>query len=324
MVVRNYFYYSLKFPNFALMKMTLKDRIARSQEVLNDDEFAKRMHSNDRLVVYYASKMFGSQLSECYNDILMNRNAVPKRWRSDPRLSDCIKNSAFKKAYSQVVEYLEQCYDITPGRVHKLLNLLSWEDQRYSRFRMYLTDKTSLKAYLRNLNNLRIHSAEMTDSEIYDFSFDMVYDFIDMLSLSNETLSLSLLIMYWIQRESDLIPLAVKCSKEEFAAALESCYETTSPKKESKREFRLFMRKLLDDHLKLFIRNEYDKSKAKPTSRDRILKLIKENPTHTAKTMASCLGLSVQAVQKQIVNLKKENRLRRIGPDNGGRWEEVP
>lgn len=81
------------------------------------------------------------------------------------------------------------------------------------------------------------------------------------------------------------------------------------------------MRKLLDLHLKLFIKNESKDGKEKLKSRDRILKLVNENPSHTAKTMASCLGLSVQAVQKQIAILKKENRLKRIGPDNGGYWK---
>ena len=42
---------------------------------------------------------------------------------------------------------------------------------------------------------------------------------------------------------------------------------------------------------------------------------------HTAKTMASCLGLSVQAIQKQMAMLKTEGRLQRIGPDNGGYWK---
>ena len=44
---------------------------------------------------------------------------------------------------------------------------------------------------------------------------------------------------------------------------------------------------------------------------------------HTAKTMASCLGLSVQAIQKQIAILKTERRLTRIGPDNGGYWNVI-
>ena len=50
---------------------------------------------------------------------------------------------------------------------------------------------------------------------------------------------------------------------------------------------------------------------------------IDRNPQHTAKTMASCLGLSVQAIQKQIAFLKSENKLERVGPDKGGRWKVI-
>ncbi len=97
--------------------------------------------------------------------------------------------------------------------------------------------------------------------------------------------------------------------------------DDTRYEREKKREFRLVMRKVLDLHLKLFIKNESKYSKTKLKSRDRILKLIKDNTSLTAKAMASCLGLSVQAVQKQIAILKKDNRLKRIGPDNGGHWK---
>lgn len=305
------------------MKMTLKNRIDLSQEVLADSDFEKCMRSNDKTVVFHASKMAGSKLPEHYNDILMGRNAVPNWWHSNSRLSDCTINSAFKKAYAKVVEYIESGYDITPGRVQRLRGIISCGQSEYNTVRKGLANNEYLRQYLRNLNNLRMHCREMTNSEIYDFSFDMVYDFIDRLSLSKETLSLSLLIMYWIQRESDLVPLAVTCDKEVFIAALDTKSMDTSTERESKKEFRLFMRNLLDRHLQEFIRDESKDSKTKYTSRERILKLIKDNPTHTAKTMASCLGLSVQAIQKQIANLKKENRLERIGPDKGGRWKVI-
>ena len=64
-----------------------------------------------------------------------------------------------------------------------------------------------------------------------------------------------------------------------------------------------------------------DMTEKKSISRDRLLDLLKSHPKHTAKTMASCLGLSVQAIQKQIAILKAEKRLQRIGPDNGGCWK---
>lgn len=315
--------FSLKFRNLAVMKMALKNKIDLSQEVLADSGFQHCMRSNDKTVVFHSSVMTGSRLDKRHNDILMGRNAVPLCWHFNSHLSDCTINSAFKKAYAKVVEYIDCGYDITPGRVQRLRDIISCVQTEYYTVRKGLANNVYLRQYLRNLNNLRMHCQEMTGSEIYDFSFDMVYDFIDRFSLSKETLSLSLLIMYWIQRESDLIPLAMTCDKDEFIAALHSKSAETNTEREPKKEFRLFMRKLLDRHLKEFIRNESKDSKTKETSRDRILRLIKDNPTHTAKTMASCLGLSVQAIQKQISNLKKEKQLERIGPDKGGRWKVI-
>ena len=307
------------------MKMTLKDRIAQSQEVLKNGDFVDCMHWNDVEAVFYASAMVGSQLDRHYNKILMNRNAVPKWWRSNSRLSYCVINSAFKKAYEQVVEYLEQGYNITPGRVLKLLDVLSngkhEDSQEYSRVRADLTRNERFNRYLRKLNDLRTHYKEMTDSEIYDFSFDMMYDFIYDMSLSEATLSVSFLIMYWIQRENDLIPLALTCGKDSFLTALDTQTVDIRAKEDAKKKFRLLMRKSLDLHLKSFIDKESKAGNKKSTSRDRILDLIQSNPKHTAKTMASCLGLSVQAIQKQIAILKAEKRLQRIGPDNGGYWK---
>ena len=302
------------------MKMTLKEKVDRSQELLTHSDFQKCMHWNNLDVVFYASAMVGSHLDKRHNDILMNRNAVPRHWRSNVYLSDYKINSAFKKAYVQVVGYIKHEFDITPSRILKLLDILS-DGLPIVMERRLLTKNNSLQRYLRKLNDLRTHCKEMTDSEIYDFSFEMMYDLIDMLSLSNATLSLSFLIMYWIQRENKMLPLALKCNTDEFLTVFNIQAEDTFDKKESRKEFRLFMRKVLDLHLREFLKSN-DNNK-KETSRDRILDLIKSNSKYTAKTMASCLGLSVQAIQKQIAMLKTEGRLQRIGPDNGGYWNVI-
>lgn len=302
------------------MKMTLENKISRSLEILSNCDFHDSMRSNDKIVVFYSSAMLGSRLSKRDNDILMGRNTVPKSWYTNSVRSDCKINLAFKKAHSQIVEYLERGYNITPGRVYKLLDILSYGQQGCSKVKNDLSDNAILHRYLRNLNDLKMYCNEMTESEIYDFSFDMVFDFLDKLSLSISTLSLSFLIMYWIQRESGLIPLAVACMKDDFLAALDTKSGDSHTEKETKKKFRFFMRKLLDLHLKMFIKKA-SKEGEKVTSRDRILKLVIKNPKHTAKTMASCLGLSVQAIQKQITILKTEKRLKRVGPDNGGYWK---
>ena len=54
---------------------------------------------------------------------------------------------------------------------------------------------------------------------------------------------------------------------------------------------------------------------------DRLADLLKAQPHLTQVGMATALGISRQAIQKHIANLKAAGRLRRIGPDKGGHWE---
>ena len=54
---------------------------------------------------------------------------------------------------------------------------------------------------------------------------------------------------------------------------------------------------------------------------DRLVELLKARPYLTQVGLSAVLGISRQAVQKHIANLKKAGRLLRIGPDKGGHWE---
>ena len=56
---------------------------------------------------------------------------------------------------------------------------------------------------------------------------------------------------------------------------------------------------------------------------DRLLELIRGNPKITFAEMVSAAGISRSAIQKHIKRLKDAQRLRRIGPDKGGRWEVI-
>ena len=53
---------------------------------------------------------------------------------------------------------------------------------------------------------------------------------------------------------------------------------------------------------------------------DRILELLARNPKLTFAGMVEALGISRSAIQKHIEHLKDAQRLRRVGPDKGGRW----
>jgi len=56
---------------------------------------------------------------------------------------------------------------------------------------------------------------------------------------------------------------------------------------------------------------------------DLILALLRANPRATFAEMVAAVGISRSAIQKHIARLKDEQRLRRVGPDKGGRWEVV-
>jgi ATP-dependent DNA helicase RecG len=53
----------------------------------------------------------------------------------------------------------------------------------------------------------------------------------------------------------------------------------------------------------------------------KILAMIEANPSVTTDEMAEALGLARRSVTKQLTKLKNEHRIRRVGPDKGGRWE---
>jgi ATP-dependent DNA helicase RecG len=56
---------------------------------------------------------------------------------------------------------------------------------------------------------------------------------------------------------------------------------------------------------------------------DMILAVLAESPSATMAQMAEELGIHPSSVKKHLRNLKKQGRLRRIGPDKGGWWEVV-
>jgi ATP-dependent DNA helicase RecG len=61
--------------------------------------------------------------------------------------------------------------------------------------------------------------------------------------------------------------------------------------------------------------------KSSVNTEDKILAILKENPKTTIEEMASILDLTSRAIEKQIANLKKENKLMRVGSARKGYWK---
>ena len=53
----------------------------------------------------------------------------------------------------------------------------------------------------------------------------------------------------------------------------------------------------------------------------KILDLVRQSPKITAEELAGATGLSSVGVRYNLNKLKKENVLKRVGPDKGGHWE---
>ncbi|NOQ55847.1 MAG: winged helix-turn-helix transcriptional regulator [Nanohaloarchaea archaeon] len=53
---------------------------------------------------------------------------------------------------------------------------------------------------------------------------------------------------------------------------------------------------------------------------EKIIQIIKENSQISAKEIGVILGLTSRAVEMQLSRLKAEGKIKRVGPDKGGRW----
>ena len=63
--------------------------------------------------------------------------------------------------------------------------------------------------------------------------------------------------------------------------------------------------------------------RSKISSKERILDCIRNDGRVSTAAMAEKLGMSVSGIERNIRILKQEGRLRRVGPDKGGRWEAL-
>lgn len=55
----------------------------------------------------------------------------------------------------------------------------------------------------------------------------------------------------------------------------------------------------------------------------RLLDLLKQQPTLSAKELATLLNKTSRTVERYLRELREQGRLKRVGPDKGGYWEVV-
>jgi Fic family protein len=167
----------------------------------------------------------------------------------------------------------------------------------------------------------------MSQSERYDVSFEAHYRLVTIHPWVDGNGRMARLIMNYIQFEFGLIPAKVlKEDKGDYINALIATREA-----DDTAVFLEFMTgemiKTLSADIEAFLNSTEESGKKKrPTgekkqkSREKILQLLKDHPTYSARKLADVIGITAKAVEKHLAKLKSEGLIKREGPDKGGSW----
>jgi Fic family protein len=75
--------------------------------------------------------------------------------------------------------------------------------------------------------------------------------------------------------------------------------------------------------LEVILKSIKSSVKSSVNTEDKILEILKQNPTMTIKELSTIFDLTPRAIEKQIAKLKNENRLQRVGSTRKGSWEII-
>lgn len=180
-----------------------------------------------------------------------------------------------------------------------------------------------LKELCDNLNRQRSIAAKMSMEEIYNMSFDAHFNLVTIHPWADGNGRMARLLMNWIQFEYGLIPSRIfAVDKEEYIKAL-----TETRESKNLGIFRKFMQETVIRHLTNDIiafeksTGESDHDNTNCSTSDKIIQLLSENPTYSAKKLSESLGISVKGIEKQLAKLKTQGRISRIGSAKGGSWK---
>lgn len=161
---------------------------------------------------------------------------------------------------------------------------------------------------------------EMSLADRYNLSFEAHYRLVTIHPWADGNGRMARLIMNHIQFEFGLVPAKVlKEDKGDYINALIATRES-----DDINHFLDFMTsemiKTISSDIKAYIESTGESREKKQTSREKILSILQTHPEYSARKLADEIGLSAKAIEKHLAILKAEGRLKREGPDKGGRW----
>lgn len=306
-------------------------------------------------IITHSTAIEGSTVTEIENQLLFDKGITAK----GRTLEEQMMNLDLKKAYERSIELSKTHCPITTDMLKELsslvmkntgstyqtalgsfstangdLRLLNVTAGIGGRSYMSFTKVPSrLEDFCNRLNTSRksLNIANMDD--IYDLSFEAHYGLVTIHPWADGNGRMARLLMNQLQFEYGVIPSKVlKEDKEGYIKNLALAQET-----EDSSIFKSFMRdnlcKNLQKEIETFLKSTEmggenlemggEKPKRGEKTRDTIIRLVRQNPNITTSELASSIGISANAVEKQIARLKKDGILVRIGPDKGGHWEIV-
>lgn len=298
-------------------------------------------------IITHSTAIEGSTITELENQIMFD-NGIALKGKS---LIEQNMNLDLKAAYERALEFARDHSAITIGRLKELSALTmkntgtvyhtmlgdfssSAGDLRLLNVtagvggKSYMTFNkvpSHLENLCNDLNNRRNKADRMSIQELYNLSFDAHFNLVTIHPWADGNGRMARLLMNWLQFEYNLIPSRIFANdKEEYIKALVETRDVGDIE-----IFRRFMTLTTERHLANDIAS-FEQSVEEPvvfygnlSTSERIVALIKENPHHSARTLALATGISAKGVEKQLAKLKSQGKIKRVGPDKGGSWEVV-
>jgi len=291
-------------------------------------------------IITHSTAIEGSTVTEIENQLLFDEGISA----SGKTIVEQMMNLDLKRAYEESIRMARSKTPITIDVLKNLSHLVM--QNTGSTYKTALGDFSSANGDLRLLNvtagvggksylsyqkvpaklqefcdwlNAQ-RAREMSLAERYNLSFEAHYRLVTIHPWADGNGRMARLIMNHIQFEFALVPAKVlKEDKGDYINALIATRES-----EDINHFLDFMAsemiKTISSDIEAYLKSTEESREKKQTSREKILSILQTHPDYSARKLADEIGISAKAIEKHLAILKAEGRLKREGPDKGGRW----
>ena len=298
-------------------------------------------------IITHSTAIEGSTVTEIENQLLFDEGVTAK----GKPLMEQMMNLDLKRAYEESIRLARNHSDITIDILKALSHLVMQNtgstyktalgefssangDLRLVNVtagvggRSYLSYQkvpAKLQEFCDWLNAQRMRP--MSPTERYDLSFEAHYRLVTIHPWTDGNGRMARLVMNHIQFEFGLIPAKVlQEDKGDYINALIATREA-----DDIAVFLEFMTgemiKTLSADIEAFLNSmngggeiSWPIREKKQKSREKILQLLKDRPSYSARKLAEVIGITPKAIEKHLAKLKAEGLIKREGPDKGGSW----